>query len=223
MRIYKNPPRYISVHLSIPPPSISTLSRTSSLLLSFDHQHTQAVIQAVQFNPSTSGLLLTAGLDKTLRLFQVDGTKNEKAAGVFFPDLPIQSAAFIGDGYNEVIVSGRRPFFYWYDTTTGAAHRVSRLMGREEKSLEKFAASPDGKWLAFTGKDGYIIIVSAKSKQWAGECKMNGTARSICFTPDSTELIASGGDAVVYRWDMRSQRCLSRFRNEGGTVTSSLA
>lgn len=168
-------------------------------------------------------MLLTAGLDKTLRLFQVDGNKNEKAAGIFFPDLPIQSAAWVGQGYNEIIVSGRRPFFYCYDTITGAAHRVHRLMGCEEKSLERFTASPDGKWLAFTGKGGYIILVSAKTKQWAGELKMNGTVRALAFTPDSSELIASGGDAVVYRWDMRSSRCLSRFRNEGGTVTSSLA
>jgi U3 small nucleolar RNA-associated protein 18 len=44
-----------------------------------------------------------------------------------------------------------------------------------------------------------------------------------CCWQDGTGLLASGSDAVVYKWDVRSQRCLSRFRNEGGTVTSSLA
>ncbi len=186
----------------------------------------KAVVQAVQFHPSTGGLLFTAGMDKTLRFFQVDGKRNEKVAGVFFPDLPIQSAAFVDDGsgaFQQVVVSGRRPFFYWYDTVSGATGRVHRLMGREEKSLEHFVASPDGQWLAFTGKDGYVVLVGARSKQWAGEFKMNGTARALAFSADGQHLLASGGDAVVYRWDLRSTRCLSRFHNEGGTVTSALA
>lgn len=187
----------------------------------------KAMVQAVQFHPSTGGLLFTAGLDKTLRFFQVDGKRNEKVAGVFFPDLPILSASFVDPSrageFEQVVVSGRRPFFYWYDTVSGTAVRVHRLIGREEKSLERFVASPDGQWLAFTGKDGYIILVGAKSKQWAGEFKMNGTARSMSFSADGQHLLASGGDAVVYRWDLRSTRCLARFHNEGGTVTSALA
>ena len=36
-------------------------------------------------------------------------------------------------------------------------------------------------------------------------------------------LLSSGSDGEVYVWDVRSRRCLSRFQNEGGTVTSSLA
>jgi U3 small nucleolar RNA-associated protein 18 len=127
------------------------------------------------------------------------------------------------DSFRQVVVSGRRPFFYWADIETGAVGKVPRIMGREEKSLERFAASPDGRWLAFTGTDGTIILVSAKTKQWVGNFKMNGTARAVTFSADGTQLYGSGGDALVYRWDLRSQKCLGRFSNEGGTVTSSLA
>lgn len=55
-----------------------------------------AVVRAVQFHRAGE-LLLTAGLDKTVRLFHVDGKKNEKVHSVFFEDLPIYSA-FFGDG-----------------------------------------------------------------------------------------------------------------------------
>ena len=37
--------------------------------------------------------------------------------------------------------------------------------GRAEKSLETFTASPDGQQLVFLGNDGYLIMVSAKTKQ----------------------------------------------------------
>lgn len=52
-----------------------------------------AVVRAVQFHRAGE-LLLTAGLDKTLRLFHVDGKQNEKVHSVFFEDLPIYSAYF---------------------------------------------------------------------------------------------------------------------------------
>ena len=35
-------------------------------------------------------------------------------------------------------MSGRRSFFYSYDVTTGAVTRVPRILGREEKSLERW-------------------------------------------------------------------------------------
>lgn len=56
-------------------------------------------------------------------------------------------------------MSGRRPYFYWYDVPTGKVRKVPRVFssGREEKHLETFAASPDGRWLAFVGAGGESI------------------------------------------------------------------
>ena len=52
---------------------------------------------------------------------------------------------------------------------------------------------------------------------------MNTAARSAVFTDENT-LISSGLNADVYKWDLRMNgRCLSRFKNEDGTVVSSLA
>merc|ERR1711971_676145 len=47
-----------------------------------------AVVQRLQFHPN-SELLLTAGLDKTLRIFSVDGAENPKVASYFFKRYPI--------------------------------------------------------------------------------------------------------------------------------------
>ena len=52
---------------------------------------------------------------------------------------------------------------------------------------------------------------------------MNGSVRAITFTPDGEQIIASGSDGDVYRWDLKSRQCIERFSNEDGTITSALA
>jgi U3 small nucleolar RNA-associated protein 18 len=121
------------------------------------------------------------------------------------------------------VVSGRRPFFYIYDTVAGKLDMVSKIMGREEKSLEKCVASPDGRTLAFVGNDGYIPLVDTHSKHWIADLKMNGSVRTITFSPDGNYIIGSGSDGDIYRWDVRTHKCVERFSNEDGSISSSMA
>eukprot|EP00743_Colponemidia_sp_Colp-15_P006032 GILK01006482.1.p1 GENE.GILK01006482.1~~GILK01006482.1.p1 ORF type:complete len:523 (+),score=94.01 GILK01006482.1:41-1570(+) len=173
----------------------------------------KSVVQRVQFH-SNGQLLMSAGLDKTLRLFQVDGKRNAKVQSVFLPDMPILSASFTADG-SEIIASGRRKAFYVYDLVRGSVSKVTGLAGREEKSLESMTLSPDGKYITFLGKDGYILLVSNKTKQLVGQLKMNGTARTAAFSPDGNILYSSGGDGEIYHWDLRTRTCIHRHTDEG--------
>ena len=125
-----------------------------------------------------------------------------KIHGMQFPDMPITCASFVG-GYgnsnSSVVVSGRRPFFYVYDASSGAVQKVPGIVGRKERSLEKFRISPDGRTLAFVGNDGYVILVDGATRQWIGDLKMNGSARAIAFTDDGEYVLGSGSDGDVYR------------------------
>lgn len=136
-----------------------------------------AVVQSVAFHPN-GRLLLAAGLDRRLRLFDVDGAKNASVQSVFLEDMPVRTAAFAAGGVS-VVAAGRRKFFYVFDLAAGRVERVAGLFGREERSLESFVASPsaDAPVLAFFGKDGHIPLVSLKSRQAIGSLKMNGTVR----------------------------------------------
>ncbi len=185
-----------------------------------------SVVSACQFHPHSdedSPLLMTAGMDKMLRFFRVnddgedeynnsgggggstrgngEGTTT-KIHGMQFPDMPITCASFVG-GYgnsnSSVVVSGRRPFFYVYDASSGAVQKVPGIVGRKERSLEKFRISPDGRTLAFVGNDGYVILVDGATRQWIGDLKMNGSARAIAFTDDGEYVLGSGSDGDVYR------------------------
>jgi len=165
--------------------------------------------------------MLTSGLDKTLRFFQIGEEKSQKIHGIHFPEMPIYNASFLGDT-GKVVLTGRRKFFYIYDAVAGKVDLVPKIHGRDERSWERHTVSPDGSLIALVGNDGYIVLVDSHSKQCVGTLKLNGSVRAITFTPDGTCIIASGSDGDIYRWDVKSRQCIERFANGDGTITSSL-
>ncbi|KAF9210218.1 U3 snoRNP protein [Podila verticillata] len=183
--------------------------------------YSKAVVQSVEFHPN-SQMLLTAGFDRTLRLFQVDGKMNQLMQSVFYKDMPIYKASFSATG-NSVIASGRRKYFYVYDIEGGKVDKSQGVYGRQEKSLEKFSLSPCGRWIAFLGRDGYIILVSSSTRQWVKNMKMNGNVRAVAWSSDSTYLYSVGGDAEVYQWEISSGKCLHRFMDDGGFKPTCIA
>ncbi|KAM6551489.1 hypothetical protein CsatB_001297 [Cannabis sativa] len=170
-------------------------------------------IHSVQFHRNAQ-LLLTAGLDRRLRFFQIDGKRNTKIQSIFLEDCPIRKASFTPDG-SQVIIAGRRKFFYTMDLVKAKVDKIGPLVGREEKSLEFFEVSPDSSTIAFVGNEGYILLVSSKSKELIGTLKMNGTVRSLAFADDGRQLLSSGGDGQVYHWDLRTRTCLHKAIDEG--------
>ncbi|KAK1643393.1 hypothetical protein QYE76_061198 [Lolium multiflorum] len=177
-------------------------------------------INSVQFHRNGQ-LMLVAGLDKHLRFFQIDGRRNPKIQSIFIDDCPVHKASFLPDG-SEVILSGRRKFFYSFDLVKAAVSKIGPLTGREEKSLESFEISPDSKTIAFVGNEGYILLVSTKTKQLIGTLKMNGNVRSLAFGDGGNQLLSSGGDGHVYHWDLRTRKCMHKATDEGSLTGLSL-
>ena len=184
-----------------------------------------AVVRAVDFHPS-GRLLLTGGMDKKLRVFQVDGAKNPRAFGVFFEDMPILGAAFARGG-DLAIAAGRRPFFYSVDVAAQRAERVNGLLFRQERSLESFAVSPPGAagppLVAFLGRDGTVPLVSLRDHVWLHDLKMPGEVRAAAFSPCGTYLVTHGLQGVVYRWDLRTRRCVDKCVDSGCLKGTALA
>ena len=178
-------------------------------------------ITSVAFHSSNS-LLMAGGEDRHLRFFRVDGKTNDKVLTAKFADMAITGAAFLGDSA-EVVVGGRKPFFYGYDTESGRVSKFPGLMGKGLKSHEHLSVSPSGSRMAFLGASGYVHIVCGKQKTWVMDIKMNSGARSAAFIGNDS-MVTSGVDADVYLWDLRMQgRCVARFKHEDGTCTSALA
>ena len=183
-----------------------------------------AVVQAVKFHPG-GRLVMTAGLDRMLRIIQVDEKYNSKVQGIQFQDLPIYSAHFTRGG-EEVVLSWRREFFYQFDMETGQVTKVETLRGSRDapKSLEKCEASPDGSRLAFIAGGGRVLLVSNKSKQVTGALRMDVPCGAATFSSaNENHIYTSGKGGSVYLWDVRNNRCIDRHIDEGTLVTTSMA
>ncbi|KAG2492616.1 hypothetical protein HYH03_009032 [Edaphochlamys debaryana] len=196
------------------------------------HGPSEAVVRAVRFHPNGQ-LLLTAGLDRKLRLFGADGLRNPLLQALHLDDLPPTDAAFAaaapGGEAGHVVVAGRRPFFHLYDMEAGAVERVQGPAGCGLKSLERFAVAPCGAaagggsepLVAFAGDGGLIPLVSLRSRQWVGSLRMSGSVRALAFDPSASELMTTGDDGVVHVWDLRMRRCRLALLDAGSTGDAS--
>lgn len=185
------------------------------------HNPSNAVIQSVQFHPNGQ-LLLTAGLDKTMHLFQVDGTSNAKVENVFLKDLPLLDAKFTLGG-SRVLLSGPRSYFFSYDLEAGRVTKIPGIVGRNEKKLERFSVSQSGDRAVFLGSDGYLSVVSTRSYEWIGNMKMNGDVKAATFCDDDRYLLSTGTDGDIYKWDMRTRKCVFVHKDEGSLGTHAIA
>ncbi|KAJ2493128.1 U3 snoRNP protein [Coemansia sp. RSA 2050] len=202
--------------------TISLLSKSSSVLQptridavrvrNANHMApSQSAVLSIQFHP-TSNVLLTAGLDKTLRLFEVDGKENHKIQSIYFKDLPVTTAQFIRSG-QEIVVSGRRGYYYSVDVGQGSVNRINGIPGHKMPSLEFMRGNINGDRLAVMSNGGQIHLLSARTKQFIHTLPMNGVVRDISFTADGNYLWSTGLDNEVYQWDLRQNRCLSRWHD----------
>ncbi|XP_069129328.1 U3 small nucleolar RNA-associated protein 18 homolog [Argopecten irradians] len=120
----------------------------------------QGKLYAVEFHPSAQ-VILTAGSNQTLSLFQVDGKNNPKIQSVFLDNFPIFSAHFTPDGQQVVLSSKHRSFVY-YDMIAGKVVNVPKIKGLGETRMKNFMMSPDGRFLVFLGSHGHMHLISAK-------------------------------------------------------------
>lgn len=176
----------------------------------------RSVVRALEFHPSGK-IIMTAGLDQTVRLFNVDGHRCSKIQGVHLDSMPIRSASFASGG-QHVILSGRRAYFYRFDLGSGTVTKVHTLerRGNAEKSLEKFVSSPDGSSLAFLGTRGRVSVVSSRTYQQVGLLRMPTLCTSAAFSrADENQIITTCNGGMVYVWDVRTYGCVDRHRDEG--------
>ncbi|CAN3371937.1 hypothetical protein DIURU_004410 [Diutina rugosa] len=196
--------------------SVSYLQKGKTKLMSANHlgitrlkdangaRRAKGSIQAVDFHPKHP-LLLTAGFDRTVRIYHIDGAQNPFVTSVFFKHTPIASCQFapLADS-TTIYAGGRRKYMNKWDVTSGEVEKISRLYGADahQSSFEHFKVSPRGRFIGLKGDEGWCNLLNP-SGQWARGLKVEGTVGDLAFTSDDSRvLIAStAGDMYEFALD----------------------
>lgn len=190
--------------------------------LNFEH-YVSSIANCVQFHP-TAAVGLVSHVNGMVNLFKVDGNRNTKLQSIKLENYAIDRTRFSVDGRELYISSTKvRGKFYSYDMMAGKVTSVPIVQGKTRLALEKFALSPDGKYIAAKGSNGLIHVLSASSKEVLFEMRMNDVLTSLEFSPDSSKLFSHGCGGRVYIWDIGTRRCINKFEDEGSITGTSLA
>ncbi|XP_061740815.1 U3 small nucleolar RNA-associated protein 18 homolog [Nerophis ophidion] len=179
-------------------------------------------LSSVQFHPSAQ-VVMTAGLDCSLSLFQVDGKTNPKIQSVHLDRFPVHKACFSCHGDAVIATSLRNKMFYVYDMMEGRVTPVHAVRGLNEGRVKEFSVCPEGGALLLTGTRGYLHTLTLKTKEVVSSVKMNGEVSGVAFSHDGSKVFASSEEGEVYVWDVRTNRCLNKFLDDGCVRSTCIA
>ncbi|KAM9639138.1 U3 small nucleolar RNA-associated protein 18 homolog isoform 1-T2 [Morphnus guianensis] len=171
-------------------------------------------LATVQFHPSAQ-VVMTAGHDRSVSLFQVDGIRNPRIQSIYLESFPIYKACFSVDGEQVIATGTHHKMFFVYDMMSGSIIPIQKVRGVEERFLRNFEVSPDGSFMLLTGTSGYLHLLSMKTKELISTMKVNGRCTASAFTPDSSKIYSYSKEGEVFIWDVRSRKCLHKFEDEG--------
>ncbi|NXS92636.1 UTP18 protein, partial [Jacana jacana] len=118
-------------------------------------------LATVQFHPSAQ-VVMTAGHDRSVSLFQVDSIKNPRIQSIYLESFPIYKARFSVDGEQVIATGTHHKMFFVYDMMSGSIIPIQQVRGVEERFLRNFEVSPDGSFMLLTGTSGYLHLLSMK-------------------------------------------------------------
>ena len=174
-------------------------------------------INALAFGPATGGLLVTAGLDNTARVWRFE-------AGVLslMHTLPhdgvVREAVFSPDGKIVATGSGDNSARLW-DAQTG---RLLRSLTGHTGEVKSIAFSPDGRLIATAGDDQTTRIWDvASGAQWSAPLGHNSGVNDAVFSPDgayvatASNATADGGPGQARLWSVADGSSIVLAEDQG--------
>lgn len=168
-------------------------------------------ITSVIFHPkSTVGIV--AGMKGIVSMFSIDSAENKKIHNMKFEKFKIFCCRLNNDGA-ELILGGDESHYHTYDLLTGSKqrNRVAKTM----TDLKLFQFSPCGKYIAAVGQFGEVHIMNSVTKELICTMKQEYPCSSISFSADSSKLLCHSNDTEISVFDLRMQRIVHRFEDEG--------
>eukprot|EP00825_Cyclidium_porcatum_P004534 TRINITY_DN1213_c0_g1_i2.p1 TRINITY_DN1213_c0_g1~~TRINITY_DN1213_c0_g1_i2.p1 ORF type:complete len:313 (+),score=59.43 TRINITY_DN1213_c0_g1_i2:141-1079(+) len=179
----------------------------------------EAVVQSLDFHANNQ-VFLSSALDKVVKIYSIQENRNhfrEKIKimkSIYLEGMPVTCSKFINQ--NQILSSGFKKHLICYDLISDRLEKISSFLftQRFSKKLDKFVCSTDGNYISLMNDEGYIVILSGKTKQFQFELKQNQAAKSVCFSPDSKYLY-SVGQGKIYQWDLNKRQIFNVINDEG--------
>lgn len=176
-------------------------------------------ITGVEFHPKSSVALVT-GASGVVSIYSIDGQKNDKLHSMCFDNFSVKMCRISNDG-TEALLGGTKKFCYSYDLMTGTTQRI--FMPKGITKFSQFELSPCGKYVCVIGRFGEVHLLNYSSKELLCTFKQEHPSTAVAFTTDSMRILSHSSDAQINIFDIRSQKVLHRFYDEGCVNGSSLA
>eukprot|EP00931_Biecheleriopsis_adriatica_P107708 TRINITY_DN8202_c0_g1_i1.p1 TRINITY_DN8202_c0_g1~~TRINITY_DN8202_c0_g1_i1.p1 ORF type:complete len:529 (+),score=111.32 TRINITY_DN8202_c0_g1_i1:95-1681(+) len=179
-----------------------------------------AAIEALQFHPS-SELLLTAGRDKTLRLYAVDGEENLKVASYHFKQFPILGASFTPTG-DQVIMTSSSSQIWGLDVRSGEPFEVRNISsgGRSAFRCLTMGPSPSqasglrsSQMYSVQGEGGQVMLCDLQTKHTIRTMRMSAPGVASLFALDRDALYTADAECNIYEWDLGTGRCRQKVKD----------
>ena len=187
------------------------------------YQHI-SIMSTINFHPNNKEILLTSGLDKKLKIFNINYSENFSSKlikTINTLDIPIFSVKFISN--EDIIITGRRKHYYLYNLEKENLTRIEgnfALSSNKINSLEKCFVGIDSNVYSFGDNYGNIYLYDINTKRFKYDIKISSSINSICFD-DKNYLYAVGDQSEIYIYDLRKYRnCLKKVNDYGNFYTN---
>ncbi len=181
-------------------------------------------MSTINFHPSNKEILLTSGLDKKLKIFNISYSENFSSKlikTINTLDIPIFSVKFISN--DDIIITGRRKHYYLYNLEKQNLTRIEgnfALSSNKINSLEKCFVGIDSNVYSFGDNFGNIYLYDLHTKRFKYDIKISSSINSICFD-DKNYLYAVGDQSEIFIYDLRKYRnCLKKVNDYGNFYTN---
>ncbi|XP_056284462.1 WD repeat-containing protein 20 [Pseudoliparis swirei] len=170
---------------------IDPIKKETSKLFNEERLIDKSRVTCVRWVPGSESLFLVSHSSGSMYLYNVENT-----CGTTAPHYQL-----LKQGENYAVhtcksKSARNPLLRW---TVG------------EGSLNEFAFSPDGKFLACASQDGFLRVFGFDAAELHGTMKSYfGGLLCVCWSPDGRYIVAGGEDDLVTVWSFSDCRVIAR-------------
>ena len=185
------------------------------------YQHS-SIMSTINFHPIKNNILLTSGLDKKLKIFDINFNDNYKSKlinTINTLDIPIFSVKFISN--EEIIITGKRKHYYLYNLDTQKLIRSDGNFATSSNKITSLEKCFVGNNIySFGDNNGNIYIYDIASKRFKYDLKISCAINSICFD-DNNYMYVAGEQSEIFIYDLRKYRnCIKKINDYGNFITN---